>query len=443
MKLPLTYDQLTLLETGHDEPTFALYLELDGPLVEDAFSTALRQTLSECGCLRVAFGGSGLELRQSTGTGHVSGPEVIDASASSDADTLVAAWIGRELDRTMDVNTGPLYVHTLFRLPHGRFGWFQRYHRLVNDEPGMAAIVRATAETYEAARTAPPRRANWPFTSPSALLASDARYRESAAWLDDRRYWEELLAGVPEAEELFDQVPEQKDSRYENVSVGGVAARLARRSGGGTAAVLLAALALYRQSLTGVDDVLLGFREHGTTMPVRVTLAPHFTFDAVTRQVGLQLRRSRRRRFLSTTDAAAIGQDWCPLAGEVREPLGVERIGNYAVTVVKRWGATGERASFAVDDRDGTWSVEAHGPADLQRFVRILTAALESPHGLLAGVEVLSAEECGVLVPVRGGRGVGVRVLPEILAGGVGVDRGAVAVSCCPLYTSPSPRDQQ
>ncbi|QHE68025.1 non-ribosomal peptide synthetase [Rhodococcus sp. WAY2] len=430
MKLPLTYDQLTLLETGHDEPTFALYLELDGPLVEDAFSTALRQTLSECGCLRVAFGGSGLELRQSTGTGHVSGPEVIDASASSDADTLVAAWIGRELDRTMDVNTGPLYVHTLFRLPHGRFGWFQRYHRLVNDEPGMAAIVRATAETYEAARTAPPRRANWPFTSPSALLASDARYRESAAWLDDRRYWEELLAGVPEAEELFDQVPEQKDSRYENVSVGGVAARLARRSGGGTAAVLLAALALYRQSLTGVDDVLLGFREHGTTMPVRVTLAPHFTFDAVTRQVGLQLRRSRRRRFLSTTDAAAIGQDWCPLAGEVREPLGVERIGNYAVTVVKRWGATGERASFAVDDRDGTWSVEAHGPADLQRFVRILTAALESPHGLLAGVEVLSAEECGVLVPVRGGRGVGVRVLPEILAGGVGVDRGAVAVSC-------------
>ncbi|MCQ4120742.1 non-ribosomal peptide synthetase [Rhodococcus tibetensis] len=428
-ELPLTYDQLAVLESVQSDPTFALYLELEGSLVEDTFCTALRQTLTECGCLHATFGGP--ELRQNTGTGHVSEPEVIDATTSDDADSLVATWIARELERNLNIATGPLYVHVLFRMPHGRYGWFQRYHRLVNDEPGMAAIVRRTADAYESAGTGKslPPVETWPFVSPSTLLASDARYRESAAWPEDRRYWEQLLAGVPRAKMLSDQASSGEDHRRITMSTDGAASRLARRSGGGTAAVLIAALALYWHSSTGVDDVLLGYRAHGTTMPVRIALAAHHTFDAVTRQVGLQLRRSRRRRFLAATDAAMLGQDWYSVACEVREPFGVERIGNCAVTLVKRWDAPGMAAFFAVEDRDGTWSVDVHDLADPQHFDRILTAAMQAPEVPVARLDVLDSVERGVLVPVRGGRGVGVRVLPEILGGGVAVDPGAVAVS--------------
>ncbi|WP_205627420.1 hypothetical protein, partial [Rhodococcus opacus] len=175
----------------------------------------------------------------------------------------------------------------------------------------------------------------------------------------------------------------------------GALVRLARRSGGGPAAVLLAALAVYRHSRTAVDDVVVGHRSHGSTTPVRLSLAPQLTFDALTRHVGLQLRRSRRHRFLASTDGPV--NSWS-VAGGMREPLGVERIGTGAVAVVKRWDSAGDGVFVEVDDRDGSWTVDVHGPGDAQRLSHILAAAVEAPDTPLARVDVLGVVERGVLV---------------------------------------------
>ncbi|MDI9936619.1 amino acid adenylation domain-containing protein [Rhodococcus sp. IEGM 1351] len=425
--LPLTYDQLAVLRAGVPDASFGQYLELDGPLDEDRFSRVLQQTLAECTGLHSTFVLDGPEPGQVTGA-PVTGPDVLDAAASDDPGRLVTTWIDHELTRPMDPGTGPLYVHALFRLPHGRYGWFQRYHRLVNDEPGMTAIVHRTAETYEAGESAPtPPPESRPFVSPSVPLTSDARYRESNSWADDRRYWEHLLAGAPRHETPPGPVSENENLGPFTIPADGALVRLARRSGGGPAAVLLAALAVYRHSRTAVDDVVVGHRSHGSTTPVRLSLAPQLTFDALTRHVGLQLRRSRRHRFLASTDGPV--NSWS-VAGGMREPLGVERIGTGAVAVVKRWDSAGDGVFVEVDDRDGSWTVDVHGPGDAQRLSHILAAAVEAPDTPLARVDVLGVVERGVLVPVRGRAGVGVRLLPEILAGGVGLGGGGVAVSC-------------
>ncbi|RZL82503.1 MAG: non-ribosomal peptide synthetase, partial [Rhodococcus sp. (in: high G+C Gram-positive bacteria)] len=403
--LPLTYDQLATLRTGPDA-TVSQYLELDGPLDEDRLCQALRQTLAECGCLHTTFVLDGPEPGQIAGAAPA-GPDVVDATETDNPQHFVRAWIDGELARPMDVTTGPLYMHVLFRLPHGRYGWFQRCHRLVNDEPGMTAIVRRIAETYEPEDTgAPP--ASWPFVTPTVPLTSDARYRESDAWPEDRRYWEHLLAGAPDRQAPAGPVAAGENTRRVTVPADGRLLRLARRSGGGAAAVLLAALAVYWQSLTDVDDVVLGHRDHGTTTPVRCSLTPQLTFDALTRQIGLQLRRSRRHRFLAASDSGPA--DLWSVAGGIREPLGVERLGEGAVAVVEQWDAHGDDAfgvtvSVAVDERDGTWAVDLQGPGDAQRFARVLAAVVGAPDVPLVGVDLLGVVERGVLVPVRGGVG--------------------------------------
>ncbi|BAH50168.1 putative non-ribosomal peptide synthetase [Rhodococcus opacus B4] len=418
--LPLTYDQLAVLRAHLPDDTFAQYLELESPLDEDRFRRALHRTLTECRGLHSTFVLDGPEPGQIAGAA-VTGPDVLDGTGPG---LLAATWIDRELTRAMDPATGPLYVHVLFRLPHGRYGWFQRYHRLVNDEPGMAAIVRRTAEAYEsgeAAPTAPPDTR--PFAPPTVPLTSDARYRESDAWADDRRHWEQLLAGAPRQQFPPGPDPEDGNRRRVTVPADGALVRLARRSGGGPAAVLLAALAVYAHSRAGVDDVVVGYRERGSTAPVRLTLTPNLTFDALTRNVGLQLRRSRRHRFLATEDGAA---DAWSVTGGIRETLGVERIGESSVAVAQRWPCEGDGVDVDVEDRGGTWVVDVHGPADAEGFARILTAAAADPGVRLGGVGVWGS---GVGL-VSGGVGVGVRLLPEILAGGVGLGGGGVAVSC-------------
>lgn len=66
---------------------------------------------------------------------------------------------------------------------------------------------------------------------------------------------------------------------------------LARRSGGGTAAVVLAALAVYTHRRTGADRVIVGYRSGTTAFEIGVTLAARDSFRSVATQVGALLRQ--------------------------------------------------------------------------------------------------------------------------------------------------------
>ncbi|WP_435592937.1 amino acid adenylation domain-containing protein [Nocardia sp. bgisy118] len=66
---------------------------------------------------------------------------------------------------------------------------------------------------------------------------------------------------------------------------------LARRSGGGTAAVVLAALAVYTHRRTGAAEVTVGYRSGTTAVEIRVTVMARHDFRAITAQVGALLRQ--------------------------------------------------------------------------------------------------------------------------------------------------------
>ncbi|WP_268960748.1 non-ribosomal peptide synthetase, partial [Rhodococcus sp. T7] len=64
----------------------------------------------------------------------------------------------------------------------------------------------------------------------------------------------------------------------------------------------------------------------------------------------------------------------------------------------------------------------------VDRFVRVLEAVVADPGVLVGDIEVLSGDERAVLTHVHGGGVMPVRLLPDVLAAGVGVDPDAVAV---------------
>ncbi|WP_194815275.1 non-ribosomal peptide synthetase [Nocardia sp. XZ_19_385] len=69
--------------------------------------------------------------------------------------------------------------------------------------------------------------------------------------------------------------------------------RLARRSGGGAAAVVLAGLAVYVHRRSGSTEVVVGQRAGASVTTIQVDVTPYQDFRAVTAQVGARLRQAR------------------------------------------------------------------------------------------------------------------------------------------------------
>ncbi|MGW1741172.1 amino acid adenylation domain-containing protein [Nocardia sp. NPDC001965] len=133
---------------------------------------------------------------------------------------------------------------------------------------------------------------------------------------------------------------------------------LARHSGGGTAAVVLAALAVYTHRRTGVDRVTVGYRSGTTAIEVRVTVAARDDFRGVVTRVGALLRQN-------TT------------------------------------GATGSECPTAVQDNDDGWQVGVP-EAELSIFTELFARLVAAPGTPVARVD-LTAEEERARILRRGG----------------------------------------
>ncbi|MEU8783821.1 amino acid adenylation domain-containing protein [Streptomyces sp. NPDC048637] len=419
--LPLSAAQHAVLLEGRERATdcVAQYLRADGPqpMRPAVLHEALVRAVRECEGLHVTF------RWDADGPVQLPSPEPelavnlldLDFRTGPEAgEPAVEAWVEAELARPLDLGAGPAYRLALFRLPGGRIGWFQRYHRLVNDEAGMAVIAARVGEHYASLAEGGPALPA-PGRSLTAWLAEEAAYRRSPQRAADHRYWRELLAGVPG--------PEPKSLAFPGSSVAqpvgcaghhsldgadpGNLARAARRSGGGPAAVLLAALAVYTHRLTGSRDLVLGHwtaagtdtgtpgdaARPGTLLPIQLTVTPDLSFSTVAKRAGLALRRARRHRFLADADlpwSAPAGYD--AIAAFELAPGPVHGSG---CTVVRTWGAPGEGLFVrAQETADGGWRMgirdSAAGPAApdsraaghrLLRLVEQLVALPESPIG--------------------------------------------------------------
>ncbi|WP_162603191.1 condensation domain-containing protein [Rhodococcus oxybenzonivorans] len=377
---------------------------------------------------------------------------------------------GAELERILaadrsaafDTSHAPLMRFLLLSIGHDEFRLVWTNHHTLLDGWSMPLAIRDLLALYVADGV--------------GMLPSPRPYRDFLIWLhhrdpeESRGVWANALAGIegptlllPDAWGKQSSVPPTQVQFSLSESLTAELATLARERNVTVNTVTQVAWALLLNGATSSSDVTFGGTVSGrspqlagaesmigllvNTVPVRITLDPRETVGELLERTQSEQAALFDHHHLGLADIArAAGPQLGFDTATVFESYPIDRGGltedtdlaGIRVVDVSGVDATHYPLSVAFS-MDTQLRMTFHYLPDLieaatvetiaARVTRIFEVMATSPDGLLAGVEVLGPEERGVLVPVRGGRGVGVRVLPEILAGGWG-GSGAVAVSC-------------
>ncbi|WP_157513998.1 non-ribosomal peptide synthetase, partial [Nocardia concava] len=380
-----------------------LYVELVGAPDARALRRAIDTVMTECPVLHSVFRTDGGAIQV-----HENQPVVTAALSvdGTDPDGVVTEWITRERGWPMDVAHGPLYRQAVFEFPDGRLGWYQRYHRLVNDQPGTLALLARVRDVLDSERNDEEHLApgsNPPFGSMAERLENERRYRESGAWSADRDYWEQTLADAVRPETPVAALAPSRSGAPVWASVGASAelARAARVCGAGAPGVMLAALAVYAARLASTGECVVALDTGETAVPLRIQVSAQAGFYSIAKQVGRELRKARRLRFIPDID-----EPWADSPVHGQWPLSVRMLGGAAVdglgtAKVSEWRGDGDEFTVCVDDQAaGGWRIALPGAhrAHRDRLIRLLEHLVGQPHTPVARIDVATSDEIEHLV---------------------------------------------
>ncbi|WP_329218547.1 amino acid adenylation domain-containing protein [Streptomyces sp. NBC_01485] len=266
-RLPLTSAQRGVWHAQQLDPanpTFVVsqYLDIRGPLDPHLLDAALNRMADENESLRSRYDSDEASVWQVVGPQDDVPLLVSDVSAEPDPRAAAEAWMRADLARPVDLRRGPVYTWRLFLTGPDRALLYLRAHHIAMDGAGCALMVERIAEVYSAladGRPVPDGR----LTVLGEMLADEADYRAGDEFTRDRAYWAGQLADRPEAvTPAGNSAPPSHDFRTESEWVPAAAAvrlrELARASGVGLNALLIAATAVYVQRMTGADEAVLG-----------------------------------------------------------------------------------------------------------------------------------------------------------------------------------------
>ncbi|WP_280265826.1 non-ribosomal peptide synthetase [Nocardia wallacei] len=172
--------------------------------------------------------------------------------------------------------------------------------------------------------------------------------------------------------------------------------RIARAGGGGAAAVVVAAVAVYASRTAMTGDLVVAVGDSHSTVPLRISVPPHATFDALTKRVGLQLRRARRHRFIPDIDDpwldAPVRGQW-PLAVRMLPGAGMLRPGDPGPSAAF---GTGGGVTICVDDTAPGWRIAVAGPhqrTHRDRITRLLDRLAHAPRTPIARIDLTGPED--------------------------------------------------
>ena len=311
--VPLSDAQLEIwfaqtIAPSSPEYNLAEYLEIDGPIDATLFKTALRQVVNETEALCVRFVSSADGPRQIIGAEPDWSMSFIDVSAAASPQAAAEQWMKADLAKPTDLAHGPFLTYALFKAAPDRFFWYSRYHHVVMDRFSFALVARRVAGVYTALAAGLIAGANT-FGSLALLLEDDADYRASNRFRQDRQYWTDYLAGLPEPESLSDRrrlkspgfirhtgtVPFSTMTQLRSIG---------DRTGASLPQLVTAAAAIFVHRLTGARDVVLDVPltarmtplarstpgMMANALPVRLAVCPGM---AVSELVGETTRRMR------------------------------------------------------------------------------------------------------------------------------------------------------
>ncbi|MFJ3306305.1 amino acid adenylation domain-containing protein [Streptomyces sp. NPDC086549] len=320
--LPLTAAQSGVWfahQLNRNSPVYNVgeFVEIHGPVDGDIFETALEQVVREAGALHIRPTEERDGPRQVLG--DPPGPRLtrLDLSGEPDPEAAARAYITGEMARPVDLADGDLYAYALIRLAEDRYFWHQRYHHVVVDAFGAAAITARVARVYTALAGGDPGTEGG-FAPYTALLDGENAYRDSEQYRKDRARWTERFADCPDEIATFAgsgraAPPSDTFLRRTAILSPGVLDRLratARASRTTWSAVIIAAVAAHLHRVTGIQDITLGIpvgARHGAQarnvpgmvsneLPLRVRLSPEMTVGDVLRNVAGELRKLLRHQ---------------------------------------------------------------------------------------------------------------------------------------------------
>ncbi|WP_264482834.1 condensation domain-containing protein [Streptomyces pinistramenti] len=292
------------------------YYEITGAVDADLLERAARDAVDDAGSLGARF------LVAADGTPYQElcpaqwSFEVLDMSGRPDPDGEAVAWMRAEMARPVDLTRGSLLAGALIKVSADRHLWYRRFHHIVTDGHGTAAVARRTADLYQAKVTGVPAEPN-PFGPVGAAVEHDRAYRAGRLYEADREFWERIAVNWPTAGRLRADAPPapatlQSTHLLPPPVVDSVEAQSARLDVS-TARFLITAAALYLWRATGADEVTFACSATGrptralrqvaapmaNLLPFRVAVEPERTvaetFRWMNTRVGQALRHHRYR----------------------------------------------------------------------------------------------------------------------------------------------------
>lgn len=223
-----------------------------------------------------------------------------------------------DLVTPVNLDTGLLFSSELIateRIGAGadRHLWYLRSHHIALDGFGYLLLIHRVAEAYSAYRRGiePPPCRDWSLLP---LLAEEQRYRNGAAYADDRAFWRKSLTDAPPPARLatamaVDDRPRSASARLAPAIYPQWQAA-ARACGVDWAAWLIAAIAAWMHARGGFDEVSIGLLVMNrlgsaaltvpcmgmNVIPLRVRTPAQMPFRDLAQSVADELRAIRRHQ---------------------------------------------------------------------------------------------------------------------------------------------------
>ncbi|HEU0055127.1 MAG TPA: amino acid adenylation domain-containing protein, partial [Longimicrobium sp.] len=271
--LPLSFAQLRLwfleqLEPGNARYNMAASLGLSGALDADVLQRALQAIVDRHESLRTTYHSDAGQPAQVIHPRVAFPLPLVDLShlPTEEREPELARLGADEVDRPIDLATGPLLRGHLYRLEDGEHVLLLVIHHVVTDGWSMGVMLRELRALYAA----------FLEDRPSPLAPLPVQYADYAAWQHgflqgetlarQLGYWKEKLAGAPTVLEIPADRPRPAVQRYRGShrsqllepELSRALEALARREGATLYMVLLAAFYTLLHRYTGQSDLLVG-----------------------------------------------------------------------------------------------------------------------------------------------------------------------------------------
>jgi amino acid adenylation domain-containing protein/non-ribosomal peptide synthase protein (TIGR01720 family) len=311
--LPLSPTQQDIwlsYQIDSDAPAYraAECLEIEGPLDRGLFERALHRAVADVDALRARFIETPQGPRQLIGAVPQVRPVWSDLRDHADPRAAADAWINADLARTVDLADDPLFTFAVFRIADQRYLWYQGYHHIVIDGVSFALLNERFIEVHNALADGLPVPESR-IGSVRDLVEDHHWYTQSARFAEDRRYWGERFADLPEPARLAGEPPTGWATplrRRVSLSERALSAlRLAgQRHGVRTSRLLFTAAAVLVHRHSACTDVVLSLpvtarvtetakRAAGpmvNVLPLRLSVHPRTTVRELTDQVAAEVK---------------------------------------------------------------------------------------------------------------------------------------------------------